>query len=845
MINFKCKMCGGKLTVKEGQTVVCCDFCGTHQTLPIFDDEKKIAFYNRANSLRLRCEFDKAAGIYETLVTEYPKEAEGFWGLILCKYGIEYIDDNKSNKKIPVCHRTQYSSIFEDPDYKKTIEYSDVVARDVYEEEAIRIDQLQKHILEISSKEEPFDIFICYKETTENGERTEDSIIAYSIYKELVVNGYRVFLSRITLENQLGNYYEPYIFAALHSASLLIHVTTSKKNSEAIWVKNEWSRFITQIKDGQKKTIITCYKDVSPKELPAELRNIQGQDMSKIGAIQDLIYGVNKLFRAFKKEHCGNDNKEESSITQNHFDELYSEKVKELTELDNYCCYASDLIPLITFFEKANGYHDAEKYLLESKKQFVRRVHTYSECLQALQYIDELVDETDNIELKRNITSKAVQYRMLELQETGYAAKAMDISGTDDLYNAIVNLLSSIKEPHSHLTEFDVEIILECQKKAVELIYKNAKKIIERENDEVKLKRLATLFQELSAEIGLEKREDNYSEIASKKIEAINMARQAIERKKKIVIGVVITVIVGIIFAIVLSVVLTNKNKQKGYSADNFSIAVVSKTNDNYNESLADGYVGSGYYYTFKFDVTNDSPYDVSKIVGNMDINNAKGANLSSSTVTMTGKLKQHSMASWNIQLNVYKGEEAREIWNTDFEKLQITFKITSISFEDGTIKYYGDTRNVVVHEIDQSNLSTNNEETSPSLLEETTKDERSLIERVKDYAGENVILPDNYLTADYYTEDCGCYSYYDNDWHNSYYIFFTVSEDYHLSFWDSFVSKLVAAGYTLRDDEYGDWEYINDNTVIHFGNVRESWVEAGGHSEFQYYYFNYYAYLI
>lgn len=121
----------------------------------------------------------------------------------------------------------------------------------------------------------------------------------------------------------------------------------------------------------------------------------------------------------------------------------------------------------------------------------------------------------------------------------------------------------------------------------------------------------------------------------------------------------------------------------------------------------------------------------------------------------------------------------------------------------------------------------------------------RTLIERVKDYAGTNVILPDNYLTADYYTEDCGCYSYYDNDWHNSYYIFFTVSEDYHLSFWDSFVSKLETAGYALRDDEYGDWEYIKGNTVIHFGSVRESWIETGGHSEFQYYYFNYYAYTI
>lgn len=110
MATYKCKMCGGLLEVKEGQTVVTCEFCGTAQTVPHFDNEKKATFFRRANDLRLKCEFDKASGVYETIVTEFPNEAEAYWGLVLCKYGIEYVDDPKTHKKIQTCHRTQFSS---------------------------------------------------------------------------------------------------------------------------------------------------------------------------------------------------------------------------------------------------------------------------------------------------------------------------------------------------------------------------------------------------------------------------------------------------------------------------------------------------------------------------------------------------------------------------------------------------------------------------------------------------------------------------------------------------------------------------------------------------------------
>ena len=295
MAIFKCKMCGGDLNVEEGAAVCECEYCGTSQTVPGADSEKKTNLFNRANRLRMGSEFDKAAGIYESIIAEFPEEAEAYWGLCLCKYGIEYVDDPSSAKKIPTCHRTSYEGIFDDANFELALEYADAVAVKLYRSEAKEIDRLQKAILEIAQKEEPFDVFICYKETDEAGERTVDSVLAQDIYTALTEKGYKVFFSRITLEDKLGQEYEPYIFAALSSARIMLAVGTQYDYYNAVWVKNEWNRFLAMMKEDSKKVLIPCYRDIDAYDMPKEFRSLQGQDMSRLGFLQDLLRGVEKI----------------------------------------------------------------------------------------------------------------------------------------------------------------------------------------------------------------------------------------------------------------------------------------------------------------------------------------------------------------------------------------------------------------------------------------------------------------------------------------------------------------------------------------------------------------------
>lgn len=292
---FKCKMCGGELKINPGESVAVCEYCGTTQTLPKLDDDRRANLYDRANHFRRNNDFDKAAGIYEQILNEDKTDAEAYWSLVLCRYGIEYVEDPATHKRVPTVNRAQYTSIFDDEDYKAAIQYADAAQRVVYEAEAKVINEIQKGILEISQKEELFDVFICYKETDANGRRTPDSVLATDLYYQLTQEGFKVFFSRITLEDKLGTAYEPYIFAALNSAKVMVVLGTKPEYFNAVWVKNEWSRYLALIRGGAKKVLIPAYRDMDPYDLPEEFSHLQAQDMSKLGFMQDLIRGIKKL----------------------------------------------------------------------------------------------------------------------------------------------------------------------------------------------------------------------------------------------------------------------------------------------------------------------------------------------------------------------------------------------------------------------------------------------------------------------------------------------------------------------------------------------------------------------
>lgn len=295
---IKCKMCGGDIDFIPGATYGTCEYCGSMSTIPQAEDENKLNRYNRANHFRRQCEFDKAVAAYEKILEQDDTDAEAHWGAVISRFGIEYVEDPATHQRIPTCHRVQVASILTDEDYLAAVENApDEESRRIYQEEAARIAEIQKGILAISANEKPYDVFICYKETDENGQRTRDSQWAQDVYYGLTEQGLKVFFSRITLEDKLGQQYEPYIFAALNSAKVMVVIGSKPEYFNAVWVKNEWSRYLSLMKHDHKRLLIPCYRGMDPYDLPEELSMLQSQDMSKIGFMQDLLRGIQKVMQ--------------------------------------------------------------------------------------------------------------------------------------------------------------------------------------------------------------------------------------------------------------------------------------------------------------------------------------------------------------------------------------------------------------------------------------------------------------------------------------------------------------------------------------------------------------------
>ena len=170
MAFIKCKICGGDVEVIQGKTWGTCDYCGSQVTFPKDTTEQRVNLFNRADAFRRQNEFDKAISAYEKILEEDQTDAEAHWGAVISRFGIEYVENPLNGERKPTLHRLQTTSILADEDYKAAIENApDEETKNLYEQQAQEIADIQKKVLEQSEREEQYDIFLSYKETDENG----------------------------------------------------------------------------------------------------------------------------------------------------------------------------------------------------------------------------------------------------------------------------------------------------------------------------------------------------------------------------------------------------------------------------------------------------------------------------------------------------------------------------------------------------------------------------------------------------------------------------------------------------------------------------------------------------
>ena len=279
----KCSVCGMELYFPAEKNVVRCGYCDRMNDRPKSSPEKTGSM-KLANELRNMGEFAKAQDRYLDVLADNFEEHEARWGLLLCKYGVMYVEDNSANRKerLVTCRRSVSSSFQDEEYYQIVLNQASPDVRDAYEKDAAYIDRIQGEIRQLRTQTEPYDVFLCYKETATEGGQTEDSAIAHGIFNELSRSGYRVFFAPESLKEKAGANYEAAIFVAIETSRVMLVLGTKKEYFESTWVRSEWRRFLERIDLGDEdKTLIPLFCHAADLPDTFKRRMIQGYDITK------------------------------------------------------------------------------------------------------------------------------------------------------------------------------------------------------------------------------------------------------------------------------------------------------------------------------------------------------------------------------------------------------------------------------------------------------------------------------------------------------------------------------------------------------------------------------------
>ncbi len=296
-----CNICGANYEYIGGRWK--CPACGAYKAEELSNEEVTL-LYNAAQKLRL-CDFDEAEIEYSDIIEKFPKNPEGYWGRLLARYGIKYEEDF-DGRRIPTCYAASIKSVFGDSDYEMAMSLFGEDEKAYYKSQAEYIERVRREWIEKASKEAPYDIFLCYKDSDlANGvERTADSIAVQELYIHLTEQGYRVFYSRESLRDKVGEKYEPYIFNALSTAKVMLVYGSKPEYITSTWLKNEWTRYIKRIQAGEKQanSLLVACDGFSPEQLPSSLSTRQCFDATKRSFYSDLDKRIKQLVQSEEKE---------------------------------------------------------------------------------------------------------------------------------------------------------------------------------------------------------------------------------------------------------------------------------------------------------------------------------------------------------------------------------------------------------------------------------------------------------------------------------------------------------------------------------------------------------------
>lgn len=125
-----------------------------------------------------------------------------------------------------------------------------------------------------------YDVFISFKNTGSDGERTQDYYMAKDLYDALTKKGIQVFFSPESIKKNAVSNYSKYIDDAIEESDILIAVGTSLDNLSSKWVYYEINTFRNELNNGNKDEtragmISFVSRNVNVNKLPLCLRSCE------------------------------------------------------------------------------------------------------------------------------------------------------------------------------------------------------------------------------------------------------------------------------------------------------------------------------------------------------------------------------------------------------------------------------------------------------------------------------------------------------------------------------------------------------------------------------------------
>ena len=320
---LKCNFCGNVEKITQTKNKRFCPYCRTTQEWVEHISEDEIIRLTIAREDRINLFFDDAQDKYDQILKDYPKSAEAAWGAFVCSYGVKYEKDYNGTLK-PTCHRLNECPVSQSPYFSKL--------SNTNKQQALTIETLRQKILAQAKSIPPYDVFICYKATTDYYEKkipTPESQWARDVYYMLTRMGLKVFFAEQCLSKSNTDY-EPHIYSALQSAKLMFVLGSNPEHFKSVWVQNEWRRYEKYIREGKNKTIRVIYSGFDAYQLPQRLQSKQAINQNSMNWGQQVMSAANAIFQ--KKSALQSQTDKELALVRKQIQEIQEQQKAQISQ---------------------------------------------------------------------------------------------------------------------------------------------------------------------------------------------------------------------------------------------------------------------------------------------------------------------------------------------------------------------------------------------------------------------------------------------------------------------------------------------------------------------------------